>query len=560
MYLNDSFNANPTVQMLVTKDKPELWQVCTVKAGDQATMEYGGPYWQLFSSHLTKEDHEKLQAAYPHIPFPPVWPHPPSNESGTLNYKEIGKAEWDYAVASKNLYDVLDDDEAPSGQVNPRVVASEDASMVAHQEHPRSSRPEQRIVQQSLTYHSGIHRRLQGWHEGHATGTNWDPILVVTKVMTTIAEGAGHHVPKLTAYQVRKGVIDFTLERFSLNEIAQGQAGEALQQVVKQVSQPYSDRMKSVFPKEVEQDIITKLTMRCCQTIPDTPYASIVHPDVTLFMLTQEWLQNEWHRNIRRWRRPYEVLYIHREELDQWTTIPQQYTVTVLIEDSTQRYTSWFRAGFLQNSQIVAPTAAKVSRPPASSPDIRRHMVSMQSNTQDTTWVLPTVDKIEKAKAKGESEQWTSTKPSTAPYSPSTNWLSQMANKAQTKTEGHKAKKSRMMKVKESLQSLNTDGRNQSSSSSSSSSVNTLCGVSRPQKRAQLRNEDNTAGSMKKRRLEVEEYSLDSLRLLQSQEQTQVDRMQEILPSSVDSPTHPTTDPPRQRKKRRQHREDDRIS
>jgi hypothetical protein len=137
------------------------------------------------------------------------------------------------------------------------------------------------------------------------------------------------------------------------------------------------------------------------------------------------------------------------------------------------------------------------------------------------------VDKIGKAKAKkGESEQWTSTKPSTAPYSPSTNWLSQMAtNKAQTETEGHKAKKSRMMKVKESLQSPNTDGRNQSSSSSS---VNTLCGVvSRPQERAQLRNEDNTAGSMKKRRLEVEEDSLDSLRLLQSKEQSQVDRMQE---------------------------------
>jgi hypothetical protein len=169
--------------------------------------------------------------------------------------------------------------------------------------------------------------------------------------------------------------------------------------------------------------------------------------------------------------------------------------------------------------------------------------------------VLPTVDKIEKAKAKGESEQWTSTKPSTEPYSPSTNWLSQMANKAQTKTEGHKAKKSRMMQVKESLHSLNTDGRNQSSSSSSSS-VNTLCGVSRPRKRAQLLHGVNTAGSMKKRRLQVEEYSLDSLRLLQSQEQTQVDRMQEILPSSVDSPTHPTTDPPRQRKKRRQHRED----
>jgi hypothetical protein len=157
-------------------------------------------------------------------------------------------------------------------------------------------------VQQSLTYHRGIHVRLQGWQEGHATGTEWYSILVVTKVMAELAEDEGNHVPKLSAYQVRKGVLDFILRRFSLNEIAQGQAGEALQQVVKQVSQPYSDRMKSVFPKEVEQDIVTKLIMRCCQTIPDTPYASIVHPDVTLFMLTQEWLQNEWHHIIRRWK------------------------------------------------------------------------------------------------------------------------------------------------------------------------------------------------------------------------------------------------------------------
>jgi hypothetical protein len=173
MYLNDSFNAIPTVQMLVVKDKPELWQVCTVKAGDQATMEYGGPYWQLLSSRLTKEDLEKLQAAYPHIPFPPVWPHPPSEELGTLNYKDIERAEWDYAVASKNLYDVLDDVKVPSGQVNPRTVESDDTPVVAHQEHPRlNSRPEQRLVQQSLTYHRGIHVRLQGWQEGHATGTD----------------------------------------------------------------------------------------------------------------------------------------------------------------------------------------------------------------------------------------------------------------------------------------------------------------------------------------------------------------------------------------------------
>jgi hypothetical protein len=140
-------------------------------------------------------------------------------------------------VASKNLYDVLDDEEVPSGQVNPRAMESDDAPVAAHQELPRiNSMPEQRLVQ---------HVRLQGWQEGHATGTEWDPILVVTRVMAELAEDEGNHVPKLSAYQVRRGVIDFILRRFSLNEIAQGQTGEALQQVVKQVSQPYSDIMKS---------------------------------------------------------------------------------------------------------------------------------------------------------------------------------------------------------------------------------------------------------------------------------------------------------------------------
>jgi hypothetical protein len=245
---------------------------------------------------------------------------------------------------------------------------------------------------------------LQGWKEGHATGTEWDPILVVTNVMAELAEDEGNHV---SAYQARKGVIDFIRRRFSLNEIERGQAGEVLQQVVKQVSQPYSDRMKSEFPKEVEQDIITKLTMRCCQTIPDSPYASIAHPDVTLFMLSQEWLQNEWNHIIRRWRRIYEVLYIQKEKLDPWTTIPKQYTVTVLIDDSALRYTSWFRAGSLQKSQTVAPPAAKVSHPPGPLPDIRRHLVSMQSNSQGTTQVSPRVDRIEKVKAKGESSRST---------------------------------------------------------------------------------------------------------------------------------------------------------
>jgi hypothetical protein len=75
------------------------------------------------------------------------------------------------------------------------------------------------------------------------------------------------------------------------------------------------------------------------------------------------------------------VLYVLKEKLDHWTTIPQQYMVTVLIDGSTLRYTSWFRAGFLHNLGIVASSAALVSRPHVSSPD----MVHMQSNNPDVT-------------------------------------------------------------------------------------------------------------------------------------------------------------------------------
>jgi hypothetical protein len=42
MYLNASIDAIPTTNILLAKDKPELWQACAVKAGAQATMEYGG--------------------------------------------------------------------------------------------------------------------------------------------------------------------------------------------------------------------------------------------------------------------------------------------------------------------------------------------------------------------------------------------------------------------------------------------------------------------------------------------------------------------------------------
>jgi hypothetical protein len=280
------------------------------------------------------------------------------------------------------------------------------------------------------------------------------------------------------------------------------------------------------------------------------PNSPTVHPDVTLLMLTQEWLLMEWRHILRRRWRICEVLYVRKETLDQWTTISQQYMVTVLIDGSTLQYSSWFRAGFLHKSEIAASLAAPVSRPLASSPDIRKHMVHMKPNPKGTTLASPRVDSMQ---GNGAGEQPPGiNKTSTASRSSSTNWLSQMANRASRKstsviTEGRISKKPR---TKQGMSDIPGGGRNpgqsttmaraslrspsiedrspdgsrlmepsdeqasrQSSTSdtlSCRSSNSTQSGVDGPHERAQPRNEENTAALMKKRRLEREEDSLDS--------------------------------------------------
>ena len=383
------------------------------------------------------------------------------------------------------------------------------------------------------------------------------------KILADIAEDEGNHVPKLSAYQVRKGVIDFILRRFSIDEITQGQAGEALQKVVRQVSQQYSAKMKGAFPKEVEQDIITRLIVRFCQTVPDTPYEGVVHPDVTLFMLIQEWLQIEWHHVLRRRKRTYEVLYILKEELDNWTTIPQKYTVTVLLDGPSNRYTSWIRAGFLRNSEAAPAPTASVSRPVVSSPDIRRHMVSLPSKQLDKTLATTGVSCMRNPKGNRDREQSpTIDTTNTTPRPSSTNWLRQLATKRPLQstpetTRGHKAKKQRNQKRTTGI-SDETDGPeyntfervsvSKSSSTSSSrietdktgvpydersssqSNMSDAIGshssnsirswiIDSPQAIVNPQDEESPTAVSRKRRMETEEDSNDPLWLQQPQEE-----------------------------------------
>jgi hypothetical protein len=70
-----------------------------------------GPYWQLFCSHparkirrnSNKDTHMYNSHRYGRDLH--------CSDARTLNYKDIGNAEWDYAIASKNIYDELENEE-----------------------------------------------------------------------------------------------------------------------------------------------------------------------------------------------------------------------------------------------------------------------------------------------------------------------------------------------------------------------------------------------------------------------------------------------------------------
>ena len=75
-----------------------------------------------------KQQQRRIRAHYEHILFPPDWPHA---QDGEITEKRIGELEWEYAVASKNIYDTLRDidegDDSDDGD-NTEVTGTNEAT------------------------------------------------------------------------------------------------------------------------------------------------------------------------------------------------------------------------------------------------------------------------------------------------------------------------------------------------------------------------------------------------------------------------------------------------
>jgi hypothetical protein len=112
----------PTCRLLISKEKANYTTVSLIinrplQPHDELTIEYGGPYWQIFWHHLTLDQQRSTKTQYPDIIFPPHWPQviPPKYR----NHHVSNQLECDYSVAARNIYDVLspqdqdeDDDES----------------------------------------------------------------------------------------------------------------------------------------------------------------------------------------------------------------------------------------------------------------------------------------------------------------------------------------------------------------------------------------------------------------------------------------------------------------
>jgi hypothetical protein len=69
---------NPGEELIIVKDKAKSTMVSLfinipIQQQEDLTIEYGGPYWQIFWNHLSLDHKRQIKIQYPDITFPPHW-------------------------------------------------------------------------------------------------------------------------------------------------------------------------------------------------------------------------------------------------------------------------------------------------------------------------------------------------------------------------------------------------------------------------------------------------------------------------------------------------------
>jgi hypothetical protein len=180
-----------------------------VLIGETLNAEFGDYYWLQCWHRLSIEEQQILRTQKQHIRYPPQWPPPPVPFTSIAR----GKHEWTYALASKNIYEDLqeyDDDEGPqiersagTGRGDLDVTTGLDQRQVPL----TASALKQHTIKHPLLITKWLtqHKRPVGWNIREVPSSQ-DKILVAIKqvIMTKVSESEGETYPQHSTLQTRQ--------------------------------------------------------------------------------------------------------------------------------------------------------------------------------------------------------------------------------------------------------------------------------------------------------------------------------------------------------------------
>lgn len=100
----------PTCRLMAGRDTKTETRISLfinhkIRTNEALTIDYGGPYWQIFWPHLSIAQQQLTKHQYPDLTFPPHWP--PNIPPGYHNHSTCSSLENDYSLAARNIYDTL---------------------------------------------------------------------------------------------------------------------------------------------------------------------------------------------------------------------------------------------------------------------------------------------------------------------------------------------------------------------------------------------------------------------------------------------------------------------
>lgn len=237
MFINGSSpDDEPNVELIATvTGKVDVWLTRTLEKDEQPKMDYGGPYWQLFWTHLTHEDQDKIRHKYPDIKYPPRWPPLPT---ATLwNSSQGRQNEWEYAIASRNIYDALsssEDEEDMETLKNDHIpdqltdTTQEPTAQIVS----ANKRTLQTMLWPREDSPSHTPAELRGWEQDIESLPYVDSMLVgLIRICERIFQRtSGKVFPKSTPRVMRSQIFSRIKAQFTLQDIKAGAADEYLQQ------------------------------------------------------------------------------------------------------------------------------------------------------------------------------------------------------------------------------------------------------------------------------------------------------------------------------------------